>query len=255
MKRVLIGPCSPFSVSDDLTMEVIKIANEYKVGLHTHLAETIDEVEYCKKEYKLTPMKLMERIGFIGENVSFVHSIYLDDDDLRIIKESKSNIVHCPTSNMRLGSGIARIKEMNDMGIRIGLGVDGSSSNDSSDMLGEVRNCLLLQRVKYGSDSLSSRDALGFAIKNGAHILGYNSLGSIEEGKCADIVIINMNKLQYAGSLSDPLSAIVFTGFNHQVDYSIINGEIVLREGNLVKVDEEEIIKRINDFSKKLYSA
>jgi 8-oxoguanine deaminase len=182
MFKILIGPCSPFSVSEETMKETIKIACEYNVRMHTHLAETIDELEYCKNVYGKNPVELMEEIGFLGENVSFVHSIFFEDRDLKIIKDSKSNIVHCPTSNMRLGSGIARIKEMNDMGIRIGLGVDGSSSNDSSDMLGEVRNCLLLQRVKYGSDALGARDVLRFGTKEGAEILGYKRLGSIGRG-------------------------------------------------------------------------
>ncbi len=245
MCKILVGPCSPFSVSDDLMKETLKIARKYKVKLHTHLAETMDEVLYCKKEYKRTPTEFMEDIGFLGEDVSLVHSIYLNEGDLRIIKKSKSNIIHCPTSNMRLGSGIARIKEMKDKKIKVGLGVDGSSSNDSSDMLGEVRNCLLLQRVRYGADAITAREALTFATRNGADILGYKMLGSIEEGKGADLVIINLDKLQYAGALSDPISAIVFTGYNHEVDYVIIDGKIVLEKGRLKNIDEDEILREI----------
>jgi len=153
---------------------------------------------------------------------------------------------------MRLGSGIARVKEMLELGITVGLGVDGSASNDTSDMLGEMRNALLLQRVKYGADALTARDVFKLATENGAAILGFKKIGKIEKGYQADIAVFNMNKLEYAGSLSDPLAALVFAGYNHGTEYTIVNGKIVVEHGRLVMYDEDAITKEANEISYKL---
>jgi len=245
MKKVIFAPCSPFSVSKNIMLETAKLARKYKVKLHTHLAETKDENKYCLEKYNKRPLSLMEELNWLGKDVFFAHGIFFNDEELKILKETGTGISHCPTSNMRLGSGIARIREMLDIGVVVSLGVDGSASNDSSDMLAEIRNSLLLQRLKYGASSFSAIDALKLSIEGSVH-LGYNKLGKLKEGWGADISIFNMKNLQHAGSLSDPLASLVFTGFNHETEYTIVNGKIVVENKKLVGISEEEITRKAN---------
>ncbi len=249
MTKVVLGPCSPFNVAESTMTESEKLARHYGVKLHTHLAETVDEEKYCLENYGMRPLKYMEKLNWIGEDVFFAHGIWFNDEEMKFLAETKTGIAHCPTSNMRLGSGIARVKEMIEMGIPVSLAVDGSSSNDSSDMLGEVRNCMLLQRVRYGHNAITARDALKIAIKGGAEMLGFSKLGVIKEGYGADLIGVNIKDFQYAGSLSDPLAAIVFTGYNHNVDLNIVNGKIVVSKGKVVGLDEEELVEKVNQIS------
>ncbi len=254
MTRVILAPCSPFNVTLDLMRETVKIARSYGVFMHTHLAETLDEQDYCLNKYGKRPLALMEELDWLGQDVFFAHGIWFNDEEMKLLKETRTGIAHCPSSNMRLGSGIARIREMLDMGIRVGLAVDGSASNDSSDMLGEVRNAMLLQRVKYGPTGLTAREALRIATRGGADILGFEKVGQIKEGFAADITLFNLEKLQHAGSLSDPVASIIFTGYNHEVDYSIINGKIVVENGKVKGVDEEELTHQVNKIANELLS-
>ncbi len=249
MTKVILGPCSPFNVAESTMIESERLARHYGVKLHTHLAETVDEERYCLENYGMRPLKYMEKLNWIGEDVFFAHGIWFNDDEMKFLAETRTGIAHCPTSNMRLGSGIARVKEMIEMGIPVSLAVDGSSSNDSSDMLGEVRNCMLLQRVRYGHNAITARDALEVAIKGGAEMLGFNKLGVIKEGYGADLIGVNIKDFQYAGSLSDPLAAIVFTGYNHNIDLNIVNGRIVVAKGKVVGLDEEELKEKVNQIS------
>lgn len=246
MRKIVLAPCSPFSVDKALMVETLRLGRAYHVISHTHLAETEDEEEYCRSVYGKTPLALMESWGWLGEDVYFAHGIWFSDEELRILKETNTGICHCPTSNMRLGSGTARVKEMLDMGIRVGLGVDGSASNDSSDMLGEVRHALLAQRLKYGADALTARETLHMAIRNGAKLLNLTRLGSIEEGMGADMVLYDMFQLQYAGALEDPLAAIVFSGYNHGAAYTIVDGNVVVRDGKITGYYEEELVEKVN---------
>ena len=194
----------------------------------------------------------MESVDFVGEDVFFAHGIYFSDEELKILAETKSSVAHCPSSNMRLGSGIARVNEMLDLGIRVGVAVDGSASNDSSDMLGELRNAMLLQRIKYGQSGLTAKQAFKMGTINGAEILNYNLLGKIKEGWLADLALFNINKLEYTGSLSDPLAALIFTGINHTAEYTIVNGKIVVEKGRLTGESEEVIVKEGNRISHNL---
>ncbi len=252
MRKIILAPCSPFSVDKTVMLESAKLARKYDVILHTHLAETQDEEDFCIEKYGKRPLKLMADWNWLGDDVFFAHGIWFDDDELRILAETNTGISHCPTSNMRLGSGIARVKEMLELGIRVGIGVDGSASNDSSDMLGEVRNAMLLQRVKYGADAMSARQVLKIATQGGAKLLNFKKIGKIATGFAADIIIFDLSKMQYAGAQSDPLAAIVFTGFDHTVEYSIVNGKIVVRNGELVDIDSEEIAAKVNEIAKKM---
>jgi cytosine/adenosine deaminase-related metal-dependent hydrolase len=255
MRKIILAPCSPFSVTEELMKETVKLARRYVVRLHTHLAETRDENEFCLETYGCKPLKIMERCGFIGKDVSYAHGIHFDDQELQRLAETGTHIAHCPTSNMRLGSGICRVKEMLPLGINVGLAVDGSASNDSSDMLGELRNALLLQRVHYGAAAMSTVDVMRMGTENGARLLGFEKVGKIREGWAADVAVFNVGKLEYSGSLSDPLAAIVFSGYNHGAEYTIVNGRIAVEQGRLTGFDETEIMNKCNAISQRMINA
>ncbi len=252
MTRIILAPCSPFNVTLELMRETESLARSYGVFMHTHLAETLDEERYCIDRYGKRPLSLMEDLNWLGPDVYFAHGIWFNDEELKVLADTGTGVSHCPSSNMRLGSGIARIREMLDLGVRVGLGVDGSASNDSSDMLGEVRNAMLLQRVRYGPAGMTAREALRLATRGGAELLGFRKVGQIREGFAADILLIDLTRPQHAGSLSDPVASVVFTGFSHEVDYSIINGKIVVEKGRVKGVDEERLTELVNDISKNL---
>ncbi|MFP4535513.1 MAG: 8-oxoguanine deaminase [Spirochaetaceae bacterium] len=253
MKKIALAPCSPFSVSEASMKETAALARRYGVLLHTHLAETLDENEYCLEKTGRRPLKLMEDCDFVGPDVFFAHGIHFNDEELETLAETGCHIAHCPTSNMRLGSGICRVSEMKELGINVGLGVDGSASNDTSDMLGEVRNALLLQRVTKGADALTGRDVFRMGTENGAKLLNFEKVGRLEEGWAADVALYDVHKLEYAGSLSDPLGALIFSGYNHGTAYTIVNGTVVVEDGRLVGVDEEEIVANGNAAAERLY--
>ncbi len=252
MRKIVLAPCSPFSVTKENMKETARLARTYKVRLHTHLAETKDEEDFCNEKFGKNPLALMEKVEFIGEDVFFAHGIFFNNEELKTLQDTNTSIAHCPSSNMRLGSGIARVREMLDMGINVGIGVDGSASNDSSDMLGELRNALLLQRVKYGPAGLTAKEAFKMGIENGAKILNFSKVGKIKEDYLADLALFNINRLEYTGSLSDPLASLIFTGINHQTEYTIVNGKVVVDKGRLTGEDEEIIIKKGNEIAKKL---
>jgi cytosine/adenosine deaminase-related metal-dependent hydrolase len=245
MVRIALAPCSPFSVSEDLLKETRALASRKGVLLHTHLAETEDENSYCIENYGVRPMELMERCGWVGPDVWYAHGIHFTDEELKRLKDTDTGVCHCPTSNMRLGSGVARVPEMIEMGIRVGLGVDGSASNDSSDMLGEVRNCFLLNRLG-GSAAITARDALRIGTGGGAGLLGRDDIGRIEPGKAADLVGIRFSTIDRAGALHDYTASLVLCGCNHTVDLNIVNGRIVVRDGRLLTMDEQEVVHRAN---------
>lgn len=254
MKKIVLAPCSPFSVTKQLMKDSAQLARKYGVRLHTHLAETEDENAFCEKIYGVRPLKLMEECDFIGSDVSYAHGIHFTETELKLLQQTKTHIAHCPTSNMRLGSGICKVKEMLPMGINVGLAVDGSASNDSSDFLGEMRNALFLQRVLKGADALNVNDVLKMATINGAELLNFKKVGKIQEGWAADLAVFNINKLEYSGSLSDPIAALLFCGYNHGTEYTIVNGKIVVEDGNLIGFNETEIMNNANRISKKLTS-
>jgi cytosine/adenosine deaminase-related metal-dependent hydrolase len=252
MRKIILAPCSPFSVTEELMRETVSLARSRGVRLHTHLAETADEDDYCLRVYKKRPLSLMQDLGFLGDDVSYAHGIFFEDAELKMLAETGTAVAHCPSSNMRLGSGIARVKEMLDMGINVGLAVDGSASNDSSDYLGEMRHALLLQRIRYGADGLTVQDVFRLATTNGAKLLGFDGIGSIEQGKLADLALFDIDRLEYAGSLSDPVAALLFAGISHQSAYTIVNGHVAVRNGKLTGYDEREIYARANEISARL---
>ena len=255
MRKIMLAPCSPFSVTETLMTATVQLARKYGVGLHTHLAETRDENEFCLETYGCRPLKLMEKCEFIGADVSYAHGIHFNDAELERLANSGTHIAHCATSNMRLGSGICRVKEMLSLGINVALAVDGSASNDSSDMLGEIRNALLLQRVHYGASAMSTLDVIKMGTENGARLLGFEKVGKIQEGWAADLAVFNVGKLEYSGSLADPLAAIIFSGYNHGTEYTIVNGKIAVDQGRLTGFDETEIMNKCNEISENLINA
>jgi 8-oxoguanine deaminase len=252
MLRIALAPCSPFSVTLDLMRESVVLAEEYGVLLHTHLAETHDEEAFCKRRFGFRPVDLMDELGWLRDDVWFAHLVVLSDGDVAKLAAARVGMAHCPSSNMTLGSGIARVTEMKGGGIRIGLAVDGSASNDTSNMIREVRLAMLLQRVQYGADAMTAREALHMATMGGAEVLGrQNEVGSIEIGKAADLIVFDLNEIAFAGSHADPVAAIVHCAAD-RVDASMVNGEWRVRNGRLVDETIYDMIPEHNRISKRL---
>ena len=252
MHKVVLAPCSPFSVTKKCMLESARLARRYGVRLHTHLCETMDEENQCKAMYGIRPVELMQECELIGPDVFYAHGIWFNDDELKILAQTGSHIAHCPSSNMRLGSGICRTREMLDLGINIGIAVDGSASNDSSDMLAEMRNALLLGRVKYGSQALTARDVFKMGTENGAKMLNFGKVGRLEEGWAADLAIFDVSGIAYAGSHSDPIASLLFCGCDHTAKYTIVNGQIVVDDRRVVGIDEDELARKANRISETL---
>jgi cytosine/adenosine deaminase-related metal-dependent hydrolase len=252
MRKVSLAPCSPFSVSEKSMRDAADLARRKGVRLHTHLAETADEDDFCMEMYGRRPLRVMEDCGFVGQDVWFAHGIHFSDAELDFLARTKTGVAHCPSSNMRLGSGIARVREMLDRGVPVGLAVDGSASNDSSDMLGEARQALLLQRVRYGAAGITAREVISLATEGGARILGYEGLGRIEPGAIADLALFDVGKMEYAGALSDPVAALLFSGYDHGADHVIVDGKFVVRNRRLTGADEDEIRREADRASRRL---
>ncbi|NQV36874.1 MAG: 8-oxoguanine deaminase [Candidatus Marinimicrobia bacterium] len=245
MVRISLAPCSPFSVTPELMKSTVKYALANDLQMHTHLAETLDEESFCIKEFGARPAKYVDELGWMNSNTWFAHAIHLSDDEIERMAETGVGISHCPTSNMRLGSGIARITEMVDAGVRVSLGVDGTASNDSGNMLMEIRNAMLLSRLRDESFWLTARDVLWMATRGGASVLGRKDIGQLSVGKQADIALFSMDRLEYAGGLSDPIAALVFSVRTAPVDNLIINGSIQIMNGKSA-IDEKALIDSHN---------
>ncbi len=254
MGRVILAPCSPFSVTKELMKESAALARRHPgVRLHTHLAETNDEDDFCMKIYGKRPLELMEECGFIGPDVFFAHGIFFNDAEMDRLEETGTGVAHCPSSNMRLGSGICRVREMVDRDMPVSIAVDGSASNDTSDMLGELRQALLLQRVARGPAGLSAREAFRMATVNGARMLGFQKTGRLEPGWGADLAGFRLDTLGYSGALSDPLAALLFAGDSHLADLTVVNGRPAVLEGQLTGLDEAELTDRMDRITRDLY--
>ncbi|MBV1702017.1 MAG: 8-oxoguanine deaminase [Hyphomicrobiales bacterium] len=251
MTRVAVAPCSPFSVSQDLMRESVRLARAYKVGLHTHLAESETDIAYSIEKFGKTPAQYVEDLEFVGRDVWHAHCVKLDEAGIRLFARTGTGIAHCPCSNMRLASGIAPIRFMCDAGVNVGLGVDGSASNDSGHLLAEMRQAMLLQRVHSGPDAMTARQALEIATRGGAAVLGRDDIGHLAPGMAADIIAIDTRTIGFAGAGHDLVAALAFcTPAN--VAYSIINGRIIVREGQLASLDLGNIIERHNLMARRL---
>jgi cytosine/adenosine deaminase-related metal-dependent hydrolase len=263
MTQIVLAPCSPFSVTSDLMKQSAKLARKYGVHLHTHLAETEDEEQFCMQMFGHRPVGYMQEVDWVGDDVWFAHSVWVNEEEIKVFAEHHCGVAHCPTSNMRLASGIAPIKEYRKAGVNVGLGVDGSASNDGSHLLAEVRQAMLLSRVREGITGYSlskdpnrklmtARDALYLGTRGGAAVVGRKDIGSLEHGMCADFFAINLNRLDYAGgAVHDPVSAVVFCQ-PVRVDYTVVGGKFVVKNGQLVTIDENKLIERHNKAAKRL---
>ena len=250
--RIALAPCSPFSVTPELLMETRRMADQYGVHFHTHLSETKDEDEYCERIYGQRPFDFMEKMQWNSDRAWFAHCVHWNEDEIKRVAHWRGGVAHCPTSNFRLGSGLAPIREMRDAGVRVGLGVDGSASNDSSDMIGEVRQCMWAQRARLGPTAMSAREALTIATRGGADVLGYEKLGSLQPGWGADFFTVNLNHFGYAGALHDPVAAVFFSGFDHRVDTTVVDGQVLVRDGRLLTVDEAALAARANQIARSM---
>jgi len=250
MLRIVVAPCSPFSVTGESMRRSAAWAREHGLTMHTHVAETRDEEHYCLEKFGCRPVEYMRRLDWLGPDVWFAHAVYLDDDEIRLMAGTGTGVAHCPSSNMRLGSGIAPIREMLDAGVKVGLAVDGSASNDSSHMLAEARMALLLQRVVKGAAALTVDEALEMATLGGARVLGRDDIGALAPGMAADFIGINLNRLSFAGAAChDPLGSLVLCT-PPNVDLSVINGRVVVEDGTIPGFDMEWAIARQNEMAR-----
>ena len=252
MQRVVLAPCSPFSVTENLLRESIKLARKYKVMSHTHIAETKDEEEFCRKTFHLRPLEYMEKVEWLGDDIWLAHCVHLTEKEIDLLAEKGTGVAHCPVSNQKLSSGIANIPYMLKKKVPVGIAVDGSTSNDSSNMIAELKAAFLIHRLIHGISSMSAEEVLSMATNGGRDVLNQPEIGSVEEGKAADMFLINTKRLGFAGGLSDSVSALVTSGDSQIVDSTIVNGKIVVRGGRLTNIDEEKLIEKANQISQKM---
>jgi cytosine/adenosine deaminase-related metal-dependent hydrolase len=245
MLRIVVAPCSPFSVTPDLMRQSAALARSQGVRLHTHLAETLDEEQFCLVKFGHRPAAFMETLGWVGDDVWFAHSVHVNDAEIGMYAQTGCGVAHCPSSNMRLASGIAPVVKYRAAGVKVGLGVDGSASNDGSHMLGEARQALLLARVLGDPGAVTARQALELATVGGAAVLGRDDIGSLASGKCADFFALDLNRLDYAGALHDPVAAVIFCA-PQRADYTVINGRVVVKQGQVTTIDVPVVIERHN---------
>lgn len=265
MTRVVLAPCSPFSVTADLMRESAALARAYGVRLHTHLAETIEEEAFCLETFGLRPVPYVESLGWTGDDVWHAHCVHMSAGEIDLFGRTRTGVAHCPSSNMRLASGICHVLDLRRAGAPVGLGVDGSASNDSGHLLAEARQAMLLQRVapdRYLSEApggrggfagnagaMSAREALEIATRGSAAVLGRDDVGYLAPGMSADFIAINLNRVDYAGAWHDPAAAVLFCG-PRGVDWSVINGRVVVDNGRLTTVDLDAHLPRHNAISR-----
>lgn len=258
MTRIVLAPCSPFSVTADLMRESAQLARQYGVHLHTHLAETQDEERFCLELFGHRPVAYMETLDWVGNDVWFAHSVHVNEAEIGVYARTGCGVAHCPSSNMRLASGIAPVQKYRAAGVRVGLGVDGSASNDGSHMLGEARQAMLLSRLGSALEGaslstvegktmpvMSAREVLELATLGGAAVLGRDDIGSLAPGQCADFFALNLNRLDYAGALHDPVAAAIFCA-PQKADYTVINGKFVVKGGEVVTVEVGRVVEEHN---------
>ena len=256
MTRIVVAPCSPFSVTEELMRESANLARRHGVHLHTHVAETYYAEQFCIERFGRRPVELMEDLGWVGDDVWYAHGVYINDGEIDRLAESGTGIAHCPSSNMRLGSGIAPVRRYLAAGVRLGIGVDGSASNDGSHLLGEARQAMLLSRLAAapsieGGRLLTAREVLRIATRGSAAVLGRDDIGSLEPGRGADFIAISLDRIEYAGALHDPVAAVLFAAAV-RVDHSFVHGKPVVRDGELVGVELPKLIEEHNRAAKRL---
>ena len=237
--QIVVAPCSPFSVTRDLMTESAALARSLGLKLHTHLAETTEEESFCRERFGCSPVEYLEGLDWLAEDVWCAHCVHLSTDDVGRFADTHTGVAHCPTSNLRLGAGIAPVRQLLDAGVRVGLGVDGSASNERSDLVYDVKQALLVARAVGGPRALTAREALRLATRGGAAVLGRDDIGELSPGKCADVAVWRTDGLELGGA-EDPVAALVLSG-PHRVDRLYVGGQPVVRGGALVRADEAEI--------------
>lgn len=246
MRQLALAPCSPFSVSADLLRQSAILARQYGVRLHTHLCETLDEERYMLEREGMRPLAFMETLGWIGSDVWYAHGIHFNTEELRLLAQTGTGVCHCPVSNMKLSSGVARIPEMLELGVPVGLGVDGSASNDGSSLMEELRLAYLLHRLTSSKAAPSGYDILKLATFGSARLLGRSDIGSLETGKCADLFMIDSRRVELAGACRDAGSVLATVGVRGPVDYTVVHGKITVRDGRLTGIDEAALSEAAN---------
>lgn len=252
MTQIALAPCSPFSVTKELMQETATLARQYSVRLHTHLAETEDENAFCLNMFGMRPLDYLESVDWLANDVWLAHGIHFDDNEVQRLGRAGTGITHCPSSNMVLASGICRTKELTAAGAKVGLGVDGSASNDGSNMIQEVRQALLINRLRYEADEVSHLDALYWATKGSAEVLGRSDIGELAVGKQADFALFNLDEPRFSGA-HDPLAALIMCGA-HRADYVAVAGEWRVEAGQLSRVDLPGLLERHHRFARALVS-
>ncbi len=251
MIRLALAPCSPFSVTPELMRSTVEYARVNNLHIHTHLAETLDEEKFCLNMFGKRPADYVDSLGWITDFAWFAHAIHVNDEEIKRLGDAGAGISHCPSSNMRLGSGVARVREMLTAGVKVSLGVDGSASNDGSNLLMEARQALLISRLREEDYWLTARDVLEIATRGGAAVLGRYDIGQLTVGKRADLALFSVAGLEYAGTQTDPLAALVFTVRQSPVDYLLVNGEIRIRNGKS-QVDEQKLVQTHNRIAQQM---
>ena len=239
--QIAVAPCSPFSVSAELMTESAALARELGLQLHTHLAETVEEEAFCRERFGCSPVEYLEQLGWLAEDVWCAHCVHLADAEIGRFADTGTGVAHCPSSNLRLGAGIAPVRRLLDAEVRVGLGVDGSASNERSDLFLEVKQALLIARGIGGPTALTSRDALRLATRGGAAVLGRDDIGELSPGKCADLAVWRTDGLELGGA-ADPVDGLVLSG-PHRADRLYVGGELVVDGGALTRADEREIAR------------
>lgn len=247
MCRVALAPCSPFSVSAELLRQSAILARQYGVRLHTHLCETKDEENFMLEREGCRPLAYMERLGWVGNDVWYAHGIHFNEEELRLLAATQTGVAHCPISNMKLSSGIARIPEMLELDVPVGLAVDGSASNDGNSLLEELRVAYLLHRLNSSKAAPTGYDILKMATRGSARLLGRDDIGQIAVGKCADMFFIDENRLELVGADYDVKSVLGTVGVRGAVDYTIVHGRVTVQDGRLVQVDEGKLAQEANE--------
>jgi cytosine/adenosine deaminase-related metal-dependent hydrolase len=248
--QLAVAPCSPFSVTGRLMEESAALARRLGLPLHTHLAETVEEEAYCVELYGCRPVEYLDRLGWLADDVWCAHCVQFSQRDVEVFARTGTGVAHCPTSNLRLGAGVAPVRDMLSAGIRVGLGVDGSASNERSDLFLEVKQALLVARGRDGGAAMTAREAIRLGTRGGASVLRRDDIGSLETGKCADFAVWRTDGLELGGA-DDPVAGIVFSG-PHRVDRLVVGGEEVVRDRQLVTADEGEIARAHRAAARKL---
>ncbi|MDR2433391.1 MAG: amidohydrolase family protein [Treponema sp.] len=251
-RQVVLAPCSPFSVTEALLKETAALARRLKVRMHTHLCETKDEENYCLEKVNMRPLAYMESCGWLGEDVWYAHGIHFNDEELALLAKTRTGVAHCPVSNMKLSSGVCRVPEMLELGIPLGLAVDGSASNDCSNLLAEIRSAYLLHRLSRSEKAPTGYDFLKMAARGSAALLGRNDIGCLAPGKAADMFALDIELIELAGAHFDPMNMPGTTGYSRPAEWVMAGGKIIAERGVLAGIDEPELQKKAKTCAKAL---